>query len=114
MHNDNPDLESVKACFQEIKKWMADNFLKLNESKTELLDIGPYVSPIKSVDLGGFSVTPVGKAKNLGFLFDHQMNLEDQVNAVSQICYLNQRNLSRIASKLSHELKVQMVPLKNK
>ena len=28
---------------------------------------------------------------------------------MSQICYLNQRNLSRIGSKLSHELKVQLV-----
>ena len=86
-----------------------NNFLKLNEDKTELMDIGPYVSPIKSVNLGGFSINPVGKAKNLGFLFDHQMNLDDQVNAVSRQCYLNQRNLSRLASKLSHDLKVQMV-----
>ena len=109
VHSDNPDLDAIKMCFQEIKHWMSTNFLKLNEEKTELLDIGPYVSPIKSVDLGGFSITPVEKAKNLGFMFDHQMNLDAQVNAVSQICYLNQRNLSRIGSKLSHELKIQMV-----
>ena len=109
VHSKSPDLNSIKMCFQDIKQWMMNNFLKLNEDKTELLDIGPYVSPIKSVDLGGFSVVPVNKAKNLGFLFDHQMNLDAQVNAVSRVCYLNQRNLSRIGSKLSHELKVQMV-----
>ena len=109
VHSDNPDLEAVKVCFQEIKHWMSNNFLKLNEDKTELLDIGPYVSTITSLDLGDLDITPVEKAKNLGFLFDHQMNLDAQVNAVSQICFLNQRNLSRIGSKLSHELKVQMV-----
>ena len=54
--------------------------------------------------------------QNLGFLFDHQMDLEyhqmdleGQVNVVSPKCYLNQRNVSRVASKLSRELKVQLV-----
>ena len=35
--------------------------------------------------------------------FDDQLSLDAQINAVSQICYLNQRNLSRVGSKLSHE-----------
>jgi len=109
VHSDNPDLEAIKVCFQEIKQWMLKNFLKLNEDKTELLDIGPYVSTIKSLNLGSLEINPVGTAKNLGFLFDHQMNLDAQVNAVSQICFLNQRNLSKIGSKLSYDLKVQMV-----
>ena len=54
-------------------------------------------------------IIPVEKAKNLGFLFDDQLNLDAQINAISQICYLNQRDLSRIGNKLSHDLKVQMV-----
>ena len=52
VHSDNPDMSKVKACFQEIKNWMAVNYLKLNEEKTEFLDIGPYISPIKELDLG--------------------------------------------------------------
>ena len=73
------------------------------------MDIGYYVSPIKTLDLGEFSFEPVTKAKNLGFVFDHQLNMNDQINAVSQACYLNQRNLRRIGSRLSHDLKVQLV-----
>ena len=49
------------------------------------------------------------KAKNLGFVFDHQMNLDNQVNAVSKSCYLNLRNLGKIASHLTKELKIQLV-----
>jgi len=110
VHSDNPDMSKVKACFQEIKNWMAVNYLKLNEEKTEFLDIGPYISPIKELDLGDtVSIIPTEKAKNLGFVFDHRMSLSSQVNAVSQICYLNQRNLAKIASKLDHDLKVQLV-----
>ena len=109
VHSPNPDLSSVKACFTEIKQWMALNFLKLNEENTEFIDIGPYVSPVSSLDLNDLSIEPVKKAKNLGFVFDHQLSLNEQISAVSQKCYLNQRNLYRIASKLSYELKIQLV-----
>ena len=110
VHNENPNFEAIKACFQEIKLWMSANYLKLNEEKTELLDIGPYISPVQYLDLGqGILIHPTDKAKNLGFMFDHQLNLDAQINTVSQICYINQRNLYRIGSKLPHELKVQLV-----
>ena len=109
VHSSNPDLTLIKQCFSEIKQWMAMNYLKLNDGKTEFLDIGYYVSPIASLDLGEVSIEPVDKAKNLGFIFDHRMNLNDQINAVSQICFLNLRNLKRIASRLSYDLRVQLV-----
>lgn len=109
VNNANPDLSALKRCFQDIKQWMADNYLKLNEDKTEAMDIGYYVSTVESIDLGDSSIKPIAKAKNLGFLFDHRLNLSDQVSTVSQACYLNQRNLSKIGSKLTHELKIQLV-----
>lgn len=109
VHSANPDLSAVRKCFQDIKIWMTENFLKLNDDKTQFIDIGYYESPINSLNLGEFSFEPVTKAKNLGFLFDHQLNMNDQINAVSQTCYLNQRNLRRIAARLTHDLKVQLV-----
>ena len=109
VHSDSPDMQAIDLCCSEVKKWMAVNFLKLNEDKTEFIEIGPYVSPIKSLRIAGTELKPVDKAKNLGFLFDHQMNLDAQINAVSQVCYMNQRDLTKIGSKLSHDLKVQMV-----
>ncbi|KAL5252011.1 hypothetical protein ACHWQZ_G014978 [Mnemiopsis leidyi] len=109
VHSDSPDMQAIDLCCSEVKKWMATNFLKLNEDKTEFIEIGPYVSPITSLRIAGTELKPVDKAKNLGFLFDHQMNLDAQINAVSQVCYMNQRDLTKIGSKLSHDLKVQMV-----
>ncbi|KAL5260602.1 hypothetical protein ACHWQZ_G010676 [Mnemiopsis leidyi] len=109
VHSDSPDMQAIDLCCSEVKKWMAANFLKLNEDKTEFIEIGPYVSPITSLRIAGTDLKPVDKAKNLGFLFDHQMNLDAQINAVSQVCYMNQRDLSKIGSKLSFDLKVQMV-----
>ena len=109
VHCTNPDLTTINKCFQDIKNWMTVNFLKLNDEKKEFLDIGYYESPIKLINLGKHAFEPAKKAKNLGFLFDHQLNLNDQINAVSQVCFLNLRNLRRIAARLTHELKVQLV-----
>ena len=110
VHSKNPNLDGIKACFQDIKDWMAENFLKLNEDKTELLNIGPYESTVQSLNLSkDISISVKEKAKNLGFIFDNELNLDAQVNAVTQICYINQRNLNKIGSKLSHELKIQLV-----
>ena len=113
VHSSTPDLTAIKECFAEVKLWMSYNFLKLNDDKTEFIDIGYYISPIQSLDLGDSAsdllVSPVLAAKNLGFHFDHQLSMDDQINHISQICYLNLRNIRRIGSRLTHDLKVQLV-----
>ena len=38
VHDDNPDLTPIKICLFEVKKWMAVNFLKLNDDKTEFVE----------------------------------------------------------------------------
>ena len=90
---------------------MSSNFFKLNDDKTEFIDIGPYIylSTISSLDFNYLSIVPVKNAKNLGFIYDHQLNLNVQISTISQKFHLNQRNLNRIALKLSYELKVQLV-----
>ena len=58
---------------------MSENILKLNENKTEFMDIGLYQSNINEMHLQNEVSKPVLKAKNLGFYFDHTMSLDDQV-----------------------------------
>ena len=109
VHNTNPDMVSIKKCFTEIKEWMLLNFLKLNEEKTEFIDIGYYESPLSSISLNEEVLIPTTKAKNLGFHFDHRMSLDDQVTSTQQVCNIQLRNLRRIARHLSYELKVQLI-----
>ena len=39
--NDTTAITSITNCLLAINKWMNNNFLKLNEDKTEILIIGP-------------------------------------------------------------------------
>lgn len=91
---------------------MTHNYLKLNSSKTEIIELHSQYSrsePIDMFTLDSYQISPSNSAKNLGFVFDKHLNLHDQINNISKICYMNQRNLNRIGSKLSKELKVQLV-----
>ena len=105
----NATVMRLRSCFDSIKKWMAANFLKLNENKTEVLEIGLKENTYSDISLGNCSLKVSEKAKNLGFYFDDSMSLDSQISLVVQKCNLSLRNLRKIGSKLSKDLKIQMV-----
>ena len=109
IHSKDPDLSDIRNCFQEIKMWMSQNFLKLNEDKTEVIEIGFYENRFSDLLLGNSSIKISEKAKNLGFYIDDTMSLKAQIAAVIQKCNMSLRNLHRIGSKLTKELKIQLV-----
>ena len=109
VNSDNLDFNDVSQCFDDIKSWMADNYLKLNSGKTEFVEIGRYESDANSLQLDSVTLQPCKSAKNLGFIFDHVLLLNEQINTVSKTCHNNLRNLQRIGSKLTFELKVKLV-----
>ena len=102
---------SLSNCFEEIKEWMIQNYLKLNDDKTEIMVINNQHSPkptIPSFNFGTIDILCKDSTKNLGFVFDDNMTLDKQINNVTRLCYINLRNLGRIGSKLSKPLKVQL------
>ena len=109
VHSENPDISQLTECFKDIKDWMSRNYLKLNEEKTEIVEIGPYLNHFQTVKLGNTDVAVVEKAKNLGFIFDDSFSLNDHLNLISRKCNMALRDLRRIGSKLSLELKIQLV-----
>ena len=69
VHSTIIDLSNLKNCFNEVRCWMTENFMKLNKDKTEVMDIGMYQSNIDEILLHTEVIRPVPKAKNLGFYF---------------------------------------------
>ena len=76
-------MTQVKKCLEEIKYWMKDNFLKLNNEKTEVIEIGMYLNMVSSLKVSGFEILPKEKAKKLGFMFDDQLSLDQQLVALT-------------------------------
>ena len=78
----------INACLDEIRAWMIENFMKLNESKTELLVIAKpsilreFGQDQISVSFGSTEVVPtecVGDSwKSLGVKLDPSLSMERQ------------------------------------
>ena len=107
----------IRVFLQDLKHWMTCNFLKLNESKTKVIEILPncnvesrIISNIQIDDTSScFLPMPNDFVKILGVICDSRLNLEKHINRVLSTCYTNLCNICRIASKLTKPLKVQVV-----
>ena len=110
--------ERTNHCLAEIKAWMVKHFMKLNESKTELLVLGkPHV--LKTYDLsislqfGTDTILPTecksGHWESLGVKLDEVLCMERQIHSVKQKCTWTMRNLRTIGPYLDENIRLMMV-----
>ena len=96
-------------CIKEIRLWMSQNFLKLNENKTEFIVFGTTVQLSKlnssTLAVGDSSVNLSTKVRNLGDIFDNKMKLISHVNTVCQKAHNQLRNIGEIQKYLSQHTK---------
>ncbi len=96
----------MEACVNEVRMWMATNFLKLNDAKTEMLIIHPQNNPpgvFDSVSIGDVNVSASGSARNIGVVFDNHLNLEQHVKSVTSKAFFQIQNVRTIRKYLSQE-----------
>ena len=90
----------LQSCFREIKDWMNQNRLMLNDDKTEILVCGrPNIVnqlQISSVSLGNNVVHFSKSVKNLGVYFDSHLSMSDQINHLIKCLYINIRRIRKI------------------
>lgn len=110
--------DSINRCLAEIKAWMVKNFMKLNESKTELLVLGkPHVlkncNLSISIQFGNTEILPTeckgDNWKSLGIKLDDSLSMERQINSVRQKCNWTMMNLRTIGRYLDEDIKLMMV-----
>ena len=77
---------------------MQDNFLKLNDDKTEFLIIGSRQQlskvSIPHITIGDSEITPVAQARNLCTIFDRTMSLNCHVSNIIRTASFHIRNIS--------------------
>ena len=99
--NDSKDaaIRSIQKCINEIKMWMTANYLKLNEDKTEIIIIsnnGSKKHLVESIERGGHYIYPVNTGKNLGVLYNGNLNFSAQIDNVCKNAFFMLRRISRI------------------
>lgn len=69
--NNPAALNSLHLCLEEVKAWLAQNFLSLNDDKTEVIVFSPSErSQCTCPDLGSLSPFKSTGVRNLGVLVD--------------------------------------------
>ena len=80
----SPDSESmvhskISACVSDIKAWLSDNMLLLNENKTEAITIASQydkTSSRDSIQLGNVSIPMSHSIRDLGVIIDKECTME--------------------------------------
>ena len=70
---------TIAECVRETKAWLSDNFLLINENKTEAMTVRPVNQPAvaKSIKLGDVTVPMSSSVTNLGAVFVKKCRMEE-------------------------------------
>ena len=110
----------IEDCVRDIRIWMCQNKLKMNDSKTVFMVIGnePQVDKLvldtvtdklveklvlDIVTVGDSVVESVPNTKNLGAGFNNAMSMKYHVQCICQAGYYHLRNIHRIKDCLTKE-----------
>ena len=99
------DAYSVKPllrCLDDIKAWMAINFLNFNEKKTEVMVFdGTTGAPL--IDLGSLAQFIKPTVTDLGVKVDADLKLDCQISSVVKSSFLQLRQPAKIKPILSRQ-----------
>lgn len=91
-HKDGISIKPLLTCLDDIKAWLALNFLNFNEKKTEVLVFGPSGPCESSSDvLGSLEVYFKPVVTDLGFKLDSDFKLDNQIRAVVKSSFYHLR-----------------------
>ena len=95
--NDPSSMNAIFNCFNDIKVWMATNFLQLNPKKTEIILFGPKKSVADlSTALGPLTANVHTTVKNLGVYFDSSLNFNKQISSVVSSSFYQLRTIAKL------------------
>lgn len=93
-------LSRVENCLTDVRRWMGNNMLKVNDEKTEVV---LFASKHKArtlvsvkVEVGDVVVQSVPHVRNLGVMMDSSMLMEKHVNTVCKSAYYQLRRIGHI------------------
>jgi hypothetical protein len=100
-------LAQMEACINDIRQWMRQNKLKLNEDKSELLILtSPRLAhkvSINSIRIGDSVVHASSEAKNLGATFDHTLCHTQHVTSLVKSCNFQLRSIGQARKYLTQD-----------
>jgi hypothetical protein len=107
LHKQEEALAQMEACVNDIRQWMRQNKLKLNDDKSELLVLTSprqaHKVTINSITIGDFVVNASSEAKNLGATFDCTLCLGQHITSLVKSCNFQLRSIGQARKFLTQD-----------
>ena len=110
--NPQDDLKRITACVSDIRTWMIQNKLKINDDKTEFLILHSSYKEFTAnlnFEIGQTLVKPSDTCHNLGVIFDSHMKMENQIQSICQSVNFHLRSINSVSDSLTDEATVLLV-----
>ena len=99
-------------CISDIRSWMIQNKLKINDDKTEFLIMSSKRSKLdleSDINIGDARIEPSDVCRNLGVMFDNHLSMANQIETACKTMMFHLRNISSIRSLLTEPAAAQLV-----
>jgi hypothetical protein len=98
-------MSKMEECVEKVRIWMANNFLKLNEDKTEVLFFGSpnLLSKLQTapLNIGAEEIEPADVVRNIGAYMDKALHMDIQVSHICRGAWYHLRNIGKIRPYLN-------------
>lgn len=98
---------SMERCISDIRAWMTNNYLKLNDTTTEFLVIGSrqQLTKIKidSIRVGSTEIQKVSSVRNLGAWFDTSVTMTTYIGKACSKGFFGLYKIKQIRKFLSEK-----------
>ena len=95
----------IEDCIKDIRNWLIEGRLLLNDNKTEFLVIGTryHLNKLNPsvLHVGDHTIDNSVNVRNLGTIFDNLISMDTHINQVCKTAFYRIHNIRRISKFLS-------------
>ena len=107
---DYSPIESLCHSLEQVNNWMNQNFLQLNQDKTEVIVFGSKEKRIAvSKYLESLSLKTNNQVRNLGVLLDSDLTFNSHIKSITKTAFFQLKNISRVKGLMSQTDQVKLI-----
>ena len=100
--------KNMERCIAQIRQWLSQNCLKLNDGKTELMVIGQptqlkKITSDTDITISDSVISASSSVCNIGAVLDSGLSMDEQFKNICRSCIISLRSLSKIRSCLTED-----------
>ena len=104
-------VDTINEFISDLRTWMINHELKINDSKTEFFIIHSQFSKVAMphFTVGDTEILSSDKARNLGVIFESFINLEPNITQACKVAYMHLSNVRKNRNMLTDEAASQLI-----